>query len=37
MNDENTKKLYDEFPTLYRGRHKHMSETCMCWGTHLGI
>lgn len=32
MNQELTKKLYDEFPELYRGRNKPTTETAMCFG-----
>lgn len=32
MNAVLTEKLYASFPYLYRGRHKSMQETCMCWG-----
>lgn len=32
MNQELTQKLYDDYPELYRGRDKSMSETAMCFG-----
>ena len=32
MNEENTQKLYQDFPALYRDAGKSMKETCMCWG-----
>lgn len=32
MNAENTKKLYDAFPDLYRGHNKSMQESLMCFG-----
>ncbi len=32
MNQENTLKLLNAFPGLYRGFYKPMTETCMCCG-----
>ncbi len=32
MNRENTEKLYNDFPELYKQRSLPMSQTCMCWG-----
>jgi len=32
MHQELSKKLYDEFPELYRGKDKSMQESCMYWG-----
>lgn len=32
MNKENTQKLYDRFPGLYRQRTLTMQQTLMCWG-----
>ena len=31
-----TEKLYAAFPHLYRGRHKSMYESSMCWGFECG-
>lgn len=31
MNSENTKKLYDDFPDLYKQHTWPMTQTCMCW------
>lgn len=36
MSPENTKKLYEDFPGLYRDASKDMRETCMCWGFQCG-
>jgi hypothetical protein len=36
MNAENTKYLLDNYPALYSGYHKPMTETCMCWGFDCG-
>ena len=36
MNEENTQKLYRDFPALYRDAGKSMKETCMCWGFTCG-
>lgn len=32
MNKKNETKLLKDFPVLYAGRYKPMTETCMCWG-----
>lgn len=32
MNSKNTETLLAEYPWLYRGYHKPITETCMCWG-----
>ncbi len=32
MNHENTEKLYNDFPELYKQNSLPMSQTCMCWG-----
>ena len=32
MTPENTQKLYETFPRLYRGRNKSPQESSMCWG-----
>jgi len=36
MNKKHTNKLYKDFPTLYRGRHKTIQESCMPWGVCCG-
>jgi hypothetical protein len=36
MNAENTRKLLEKFPHLYREYHLPMTETCMCWGFEHG-
>ena len=36
MSPENTKKLYDAFPRLYRGRVKSLEESSMAWGFMCG-
>ena len=36
MNEENTKKLFEEFPELYRGRHLGMQKNLMCFGFECG-
>lgn len=32
MTPENTAKLYQAFPLLYRGKDKSIQESCMSWG-----
>ena len=32
MNNENTRKLYKDFPYLYQQHKLPMTESCMCWG-----
>jgi len=32
MTEELEKKLYDEFPKLFKQKDLSMRETCMCWG-----
>ncbi len=32
MNKENTKKLLNDFPKLYKQYYWPKEETCMCWG-----
>jgi len=36
MNEEHTKKLYKDFPNLYKQHNLSMQETCMCWGFECG-
>jgi hypothetical protein len=36
MSPENTQKLYDTFPQLYRGRVKSIQESSMSWGFTCG-
>ena len=36
MNQENTKKLIERFPKMFRGIYKPMTETAMCWGFECG-
>ena len=36
MNEENTKKLYTDFPNLYRGRSKSLKESLMPFGFMCG-
>lgn len=36
LNQNLTEQLYLEFPSLYRGRHKTMYESGMCWGFQCG-
>jgi len=36
MNKENTKKLVERFPKMFRGYHQPMTETAMCWGFECG-
>jgi len=36
MNPTLTEKLYAAFPHLYRGRHKSVYESSMCWGFACG-
>lgn len=36
LNTELAEKLYTAFPCLYRGRHKPMEESSMCWGFECG-
>jgi hypothetical protein len=36
MNIKNTKKLYKDFPKLYRQHKLPMDQTCMCWGFECG-
>jgi hypothetical protein len=36
LNPTLTAKLYAAFPKLYRGRHKSMDESSMCWGFQCG-
>lgn len=32
MNQKNTKKLYKDFPNLYKQHKLDMTQTCLCWG-----
>jgi len=32
MNKELSKKLYDDFPELYRGKDRPLTESLMCFG-----
>lgn len=36
MNKENTKKLYDDFPNLYKQHKLSIMENCMPWGFDCG-
>lgn len=36
MNEENTQKLYQDFPRLYRNAHADVKSTGMCWGFECG-
>ena len=36
LNPALTENLYEAFPQLYRGRHKSMYESSMCWGFECG-
>lgn len=36
MNAENTKKLYEKYPSLYAQKDKDMTQTAMCWGFSCG-
>lgn len=36
MNETNTQKLYEAFPSLYRGRNLPPSESSMSWGFECG-
>lgn len=36
MNEENTEKLYSEFPELYRGKKRPISESSMSYGFAYG-
>jgi hypothetical protein len=36
LNQNLTEQLYQEFPSLYRGRNKTMYESGMCWGFQCG-
>lgn len=36
MNSENTDKLYNDFPELYRGHTKSVRESAMPWGFECG-
>ncbi len=32
MNKENTEKLFNDFPNLYRDKDESLSKTLICWG-----
>lgn len=36
MNKENTQKLIEKYPNLYKDYHGDMRTTCMCWGFEHG-
>lgn len=36
MSPENTQRLFEGFPNLYRGRHKSAQESSMHWGFECG-
>jgi hypothetical protein len=36
VNDELTQALYDEFPALYAGRAKPVTDSSMYWGFQCG-
>lgn len=36
MNQENTQKIYNNYPILYQQKDLDMTETCMCWGFECG-
>jgi len=36
MNAINRKKIYEDFPDLYRGKNKSMKESLMCFGFECG-
>lgn len=36
MNKENTEKLYNDFPELYKQRFLPMTQSCLCFGIETG-
>lgn len=36
MRDELDKQLCEKYPKIFANRHKHMTETAMCWGFECG-